>query len=387
MNKDQWLEEKRWRAAIHSIHGIGSGKLRQLIARFGSISHALDQLRQASGGFKEESWVQQILHKSKELNPLEIEECLHEKGIRMVIPEEGGYPDLLRELADAPPLLYYKGRLSPHKEAVAIVGARKATPYGRAAAEKIGKELASQGIVVVSGLARGIDTAAHKGALAGQGITWAVLGCGLNFMYPPENKKLADEIIERDGAIFSEFMPDMAPEPQLFPMRNRLISGMVRGVVVVEAALKSGALITVDFALEQGREVFAVPGPIFSEQSKGANNLIRQGAKLVEDVKDILAEIPSRENYVLKGQSTEKGPTQNGEKNQTGEKKRGPAKESTFEQEQILELLSDLPLHIDQITLKSNLPPEQIPLTLLELQLAGRIEQLPGQLYVLARKC
>lgn len=372
---DSWREEKRLRMALHSINGIGSGKLRQLIARYGCIRRAWEQLPQETGNRSEESWVQQIIRRQKELNPLEIEERLLEKGINTVIPEEEGYPDLLRELADSPPLLYYKGHLSSQREALAIVGARKSTPYGRAAAESIAKELAGQGIAVVSGLARGIDTAAHKGALAGQGITWAVLGCGLNFIYPPENKKLAEEIMESEGAVFSEFMPDMAPEPQLFPMRNRLISGMSRGVIVVEAALKSGSLITVDFALEQGREVFAVPGPIFSEQSKGTNNLIRQGAKLIEGMKDILPEIPSLQALSPQRQ----------EHNRIQSKERG-SEESNPEQEEVLQLLSDLPLHIDQITMNTQLPPEQIPLILLELQLAGRIEQLPGQLYVLAHR-
>lgn len=372
---DSWREEKRLRMALHSINGIGSGKLRQLIARYGSIRRAWEQLPQETSNRTEEFWVQQIIRRQKELNPLDIEERLLEKGINTVIPEEERYPDLLRELADAPPLLYYKGHLSSQREALAIVGARKSTPYGRAAAESIAKELAGQGIAVVSGLARGIDTAAHKGALAGQGITWAVLGCGLNFIYPPENKKLAEEIIESEGAVFSEFMPDMAPEPQLFPMRNRLISGMSRGVIVVEAALKSGSLITVDFALEQGREVFAVPGPIFSEQSKGTNNLIRQGAKLIEGMKDILPEIPT-----LQAMSPQRQ-----EPNRIQSKERG-SEESNPEQEEVLQLLSDLPLHIDQITMNTQLPPEQIPLILLELQLAGRIEQLPGQLYVLAHR-
>jgi DNA processing protein len=308
MCKDSWLEEKRYRATIHSISGVGSRKLRQLIARYGSAINAWHHLEGASDLLNEEPWIQQIARKRKELNPEEIEEELINKGIHTIIPEEDGYPPLLRELTDAPPLLYYKGNLSHSKESIAIVGARRATPYGRAAAEAISKELAQNGIIVVSGLARGIDTAAHKGAISGNGITWAVLGCGFNFMYPPENQKLAEEIIEKNGALVSEFMPKMAPEPQLFPMRNRLISGMSRGVVVVEAALKSGALITVDFALEQGREVFAVPGPIFSEQSKGSNNLIRQGAKLIESIQDILQEIPTLQKSPIQKNSEERRP-------------------------------------------------------------------------------
>lgn len=377
MCEDTWSEEKRYRATFHSISGVGSRKLRQLIARYGSAVNAWHHLEGGSDLFNEEPWIQQIARKRRELNPEEIEEELINKGIHTIIPEEEGYPPLLRELTDAPPLLYYKGSLSQPKEAIAIVGVRRATPYGRAAAEAISKELAQNEIIVVSGLARGIDTAAHKGALSGNGITWAVLGCGLDFMYPPENQKLAEDIIGKKGALFSEFMPKMAPEPQLFPMRNRLISGMSRGVVVVEAALKSGALITVDFALEQGREVFAVPGPIFSEQSKGSNNLIRQGAKLIEGFQDILQEIPALQKSPIHKTSLEKG-LQDGIEN---------VPHVGLEHEALLQMLSDLPIHIDQITMNSQLPPEQIPLALLELQLAGRIEQLPGQLYVLAYKC
>lgn len=381
MNKYILIEEKRIRVMLHTIQGIGSGKLRQLIARFGSAYNAWNHIEE-DPQCKDEVWLQQIIHRRKEIDPAEVEERLYTQGISTIIPEEDGYPDLLRQLTDAPPLLYYKGSLSSGEESLAIVGARKATPYGRAAAEALAKEISGQGIVVVSGLARGIDTAAHRGALAGCGITWAVMGCGLSFMYPPENQRLADEIIESGGALWSEFPPEMPPEPQLFPMRNRLISGMSRGVVVVEAALKSGALITVDFALEQGREVFAVPGPIFNPMSKGPNHLIRQGAKLVESFEDIRAEIPSFAEGNSPSNSTEIFPAQS-----VAEINQGENPGVNNDQVKILQMISDIPIHIDQITLNSEVSPEHIPLALLELQLAGRIEQLPGQLYVLAYKC
>ncbi|WP_041219955.1 DNA-processing protein DprA [Desulfitobacterium dichloroeliminans] len=378
--QDALAEEKRIRAMLHSIQGIGSGKLRQLIARFGNACNAWHHLEEDPWS-KEEPWLQKISQKRKVLDPSEVEARLHAQGINIVIPEENGYPALLRQLADAPPLLYYKGQLSAGKESLAIVGARKATPYGRAAAEALAKEIAEEGIIVVSGLARGIDTAAHRGALAGQGITWAVMGCGLSFMYPPENQKLAEEIMANHGVLWSEFAPETPPEPQLFPVRNRLISGMSRGVVVVEAALKSGALITVDFALEQGREVFAVPGPIFSQVSKGPNHLIRQGAKLIEGFQDICSEIPA---FAEGRDSSTNKETKSIESTNNGQDKREP--QISREQEKILGMLSDIPCHIDQIMLNSEIAPEQIPLVLLELQLAGRIEQLPGQLYVLAYK-
>lgn len=377
--KEDLLLEKRIRALIHSIKGVGSGKLRRLIARFGSAVKAWERISEVPE-YKDEPWAQQAILK-RQFNPQDLEEQLYGKGIKIVIPEEDGYPDLLKQLTDAPPLLYYKGHLSPGKESLAIVGARRATAYGRAAAEALAKEISGQGIIVTSGLARGIDTAAHQGALAEQGITWAVMGCGLDYMYPPENKKMADEIIANHGAIWSEFSPGTPPEPRLFPMRNRLISGMSRGVVVVEAALKSGALITVDFALEQGREVFAVPGPIFSQTSRGTNNLIRQGAKLIEGYEDILTEIPVLAQV---GSSPKNSVSVN---SCSASLQARTDLLLSPEQVRILQMLSDQPTHIDQITLKSGVSPEQIPLLLLELQLAGRIEQLSGQIYVLAYKC
>ena len=379
--KDTLIEEKLMRAMIHTIRGVGNSRLRHLIARYGSAVNAL-QPSKGSQHSPEEHWQQLIAQKCQEINPGEVLEALQSQGIKLIIPEEEGYPDLLRQLPDAPPLLYYKGALPVRQECLAIVGARKATPYGRAAAEALAKDIAGQGIVVVSGLARGIDAAAHRGALAGKGITWAVMGCGLNHMYPPENQKLAEEILAKGGALWSEFPPGMPPEPQFFPARNRLISGMSRGVGVVEAALKSGALITVDFALEQGREVFAVPGPIFSQMSKGPHHLIRQGAKLIESFEDIWVEIPS---FAGVEHMSPPSPDRGKESAESGkqEGKRG----ISSEQQQVLNQLSDVPTHIDQITMNSEVPPELIPLALLELQLAGRIEQLPGQLYVLAYKC
>lgn len=379
MTENKIGDEKLLRIAFHSIPGVGSGRLRHLIAVFGSALKAWQASEKELTKLGSEAWVQALIQQRSQLDLVQIERELVQKEIETVIPEEENYPRLLRELADAPPLLYYKGKLEPDEQGIAIVGSRKATPYGRAAAEFLGKALAQQGFVVVSGLARGIDTAAHKGALAGKGKTWAMLGSGLDYFYPPENRNLAEQI-KLEGALISEFAPGVPPEPQFFPMRNRLISGVSAGVVVVEAAIRSGALITVDFALEQGREVFAIPGPIFSEQSKGCHQLLRQGAKLVEEVEDILSEVSAEFNdrnleeigkVDLKPSSTQS----------SKQNKCSP------EQLEIESLLSDLPLHIDQIVLQSSIPPSLVALILLELQLAGKIEQLSGQRYVLAHKC
>jgi DNA processing protein len=379
MTENKIHEEKLTRIAFHSISGIGSQRLRHLIAVFGSALNAWQASDKELRRLGSEPWVNTLIQQRSQLDPVHIEKKLALKEIETVILEEEHYPVMLRELADAPPLLYYKGKIEPDRQGVAIVGSRKATPYGRAAAEFLGKMLAQQGLVVVSGLARGIDTAAHKGALAGKGKTWAFLGGGLDYLYPAENRKLAEQII-LEGALISEFAPEVPPEPQFFPMRNRLISGVSNGVVVVEAATRSGALITVDFALEQGREVFAVPGPIFSEQSKGCHQLLRQGAKLIEGVEDILTEIPvelrDRNHDNISNGDSQQSSTQFSRQNQCSP-----------EQLEILSLLSDLPLHIDQIVLQSSANPSEAALLLLELQLAGEIEQLSGQRYVLAHRC
>ncbi|MHB1653918.1 MAG: DNA-processing protein DprA [Desulfitobacteriaceae bacterium] len=376
--------EKGIRATLRTIPGLGSQRLRHLIAIFGSAQAAWEAPSEAFKPWAGSGWIVEMLHRRRSLEPERIEAGLEEKGILTVTPDEAHYPRLLAELSDAPPLLYYKGHLKEGQEVLAMVGSRRATPYGKAAAEFLAREVAASGIAVISGLARGIDTSAHKGALSAQGITWAVLGCGVDLIYPPENRKLAEGILER-GALISEFIPGTPPDSPHFPARNRLISGCSRGVVVVEAALKSGAMITVDFALEQGREVFAVPGPIFSEMSKGTNYLLRQGAKIVEDKGDIWAEIP---DLPLGGKMNGLGTSALGSLKHKKDHPELAAKTEnrTGDHLTILELMSDIPLHIDQIVWHSSLPVERIPLLLLELQLAGEIEQLPGQLYVIARK-
>jgi DNA processing protein len=375
--------EKQSRAAWRLLPGIGSQRLRLLIAHFGSAQAAWQAPLEDYLTWGKAPWALKVLAGRKEIDRAGVKESLYLQGISMVIPEEDNYPRLLAELADAPPLLYYKGQLRPAREALAVVGSRRATAYGRAAADYLAREVAAKGIVIVSGLARGIDTAAHSGALAVKGETWAFLGNGLDRIYPPENRRLAHSIME-NGALLSEFIPGSAPEAHHFPARNRLISGCARGVVVVEAASQSGALITVDFALEQGREVFAVPGPIFSEMSKGTHHLLRFGARMAEGIEDIWAEIPLWSNFSL---------LQAG--NQAGNKKRGKNRQDSSaaadidsgNSQEILDFLSDIPLHVDQIVLQSARPAGSVALTLLELQLSGKIEQLPGQYYILARRC
>lgn len=365
-------QEKMVRAAFRTIKGVGSQHLRQLIARFGSAVKAWEAPSNIYlETFHNEKWIEKLLKDRKAIDPLKIGDNLNQQGIGTITPDESDYPLLLAELADAPPILFYRGHLQGNAEVLAVVGSRQATPYGKSAARMLARDAASKGIVIASGLARGIDTAAHQGSLEGEGTTWAFLGCGLDCVYPPENRRLAEEILKK-GALISEFTLGTPPHAVHFPARNRLISGCSLGVVVVEAAERSGALITVDFALEQGREVFAVPGPIFSKVSKGPHNLLRQGAKIAEGIDDILNELPVWAKNARQVQ---------GKKKQIIESE--PQEE--IEHRSILQQLSDVPLHIDQITMNSTLSAASISLALLELQLNGKISQLPGQHYVLAR--
>lgn len=370
--------EKLVRAAFRTIEGVGSQRLRQLIAYFGSGTKAWEASTSKYLQFSnQEKWIKEILKARQLIDPLKNGEILFKQKIQIIIPDEEDYPSLLAELADAPPLLYYRGQLRGNIEGLAIVGSRKATAYGKTVAKLLARDAAAKGIVIISGLARGIDTAAHQGALDENGITWAFLGCGLDQIYPKENWRLADEIIKK-GALISEFAPGSPPKAAHFPARNRLISGCSRGVVVVEAAERSGALITVDFALEQGREVFAVPGPIFSEVSRGSHHLLRQGARIVEGIEDICNELPAWSNYV--------GRTSSPKNHLTREIESSEFEKEGLEYASILSQLSDIPLHIDQIVMNSTMTVSAISLALLELQLGGKVTQLPGQHYVLARE-
>lgn len=372
------MEEKLIRAALLQIRGFGSQKLRRLIALFGSASKAWMN-QDLPYELVRSSWFQSFQQSKNQLDLDRTCFALERHEISMVMLGEKEYPCLLAECPDAPPLLFYKGELCPKEEGLAMVGSRRATAYGKAAASHLAKEIVARGLVVVSGLARGIDTASHLGALDGGGRTWAFLAGGLDQIYPAENKKLAERIMEK-GALISEYPPGIPAEPGQFPARNRLISGASRGVVVIEAAEKSGSLITVDFALEQGREVYAVPGPIFSEQSKGTHQLIKSGAKLVGDSDDILSELPPRTRGSYAQQSEILA--QPSKEYIKGEKNR--VEDSPWQE--ILQLLSDTPLHIDQLTTACTLSADNIALGLLELQLSGEILQLPGQNFVLQRR-
>ena len=286
------------------------------------------------------------------------------EGVQIVTSSDERYPKILKTIYDPPPVLYVKGELPPEEAlTLAVVGSRRASSYGLETAERFSRELAAYGFTVVSGFARGIDTAAHRGALSGKGRTVAVLGSGLLEIYPAENRGFAKEVFQ-SGALVSEFPLRYPALPQNFPQRNRVISGLSLGVLVVEADEKSGALITANFAAEQGREVFALPGRVDSALSKGTHRLIQQGAKLVQEVKDILEElkIPIA-NGIAREFSTKILPSLSGEEGV------------------VYETLSDSPKSIDTIVEESHLSAQSALSTLVQLEVKKLIRAYPGKRY------
>jgi len=292
-------------------------------------------------------------------------EKIEKGGVTLLTLTDPLYPPRLAMIDDPPLVLYAKGvGIGLDIYNIAIVGTRNITPYGRSVTEQIGSGLARAGITVVSGLARGIDAVAHQSALTAGGRTVAVLGCGIDQIYPPEHRKLYDQIMQQ-GLIFSEFPMGEIPNPHNFPQRNRIISGLSLGCVVIEASQKSGALITARFALEQGREVFAVPGSILSETSRGTHYLIQSGAKLIENTEGIIEELfPQMEQKTVSLHVADP-----------------PATDLACEEKQLYQLLSMEPKHIDKIIEESLLSPSDVSYRLLEMELKGVIRQLVGQNY------
>lgn len=293
--------------------------------------------------------------------------------VRYIDPQ---YPTHLKDIYNPPVILYVKGKLNGNERCMAVVGSRKATEYGLSIAESIAYELSLRGITIVSGMARGVDSRAHNGALRAGGGTIAILGCGLDIVYPRENERLMEEIA-LSGAVVSEFAPGTPPKPAHFPMRNRIISGMSMGVAVIEAGERSGSLITADFALEQGREVFAVPGNINSTHSAGTNRLIREGAKIVTEIDDILEEL--------------KIFTDVNNNNKQQYNKAFPAKSAIpagldEDEQRIFKCLTDGDLHIDIISSRCNLSIQHVNATLIMLELKGLVKQQPGKIFGLNHK-
>ncbi|HWP29925.1 MAG TPA: DNA-processing protein DprA [Chloroflexota bacterium] len=358
--RDYWL-------ALTRVVGIGPARFQRLIAQFGSAERAwkADGIALLRAGLDERS-AQALLALRRRVDPAGEERRLAALGASALTLEDEHYPASLRTIADPPPVLFVRGTLQPTDEwAVAIVGTRRATPYGRQVAEYLATALARAGITVVSGLARGIDACAHRAALAAGGRTIAVLAHGLDTVYPPEHAPLAREIVA-SGALVTEFPLGTRPDAANFPRRNRILAGLARATVVVEAGLSSGALITANQALEQGREVFAVPGSIFSPASQGTNALIKEGARPVTDPNDLLEELHltlSLERQALR-EVLPADPTEAA----------------------ILTQLGDSPLHIDEVSRAAGLPVATVSSTLALLELKGLVRQAGPLSYVRVRR-
>ncbi|UCE83060.1 MAG: DNA-processing protein DprA [Deltaproteobacteria bacterium] len=359
--------------ALTLIPGVGARTFHRLIQRFGSPDQVFAARRQhleKVPGLKEAS--------IKAIRSLPFKETAHREmarlrdlGIRIIRWGTGDYPHFLANISDPPPILYVKGTLSQvDEQAVAVVGSRQASTYGLTACKKLCRELAWRGWTVVSGMARGIDSAAHAGALAGGGRTLAVFGTGLDVVYPAENQELSERIAA-SGALISEFPLGTPPEPGNFPVRNRIISGLALGVLVVEATAKSGSLITARMALEQDRQVFAVPGPIDKHGVEGPHRLIKEGAKLVERPEDIIEEL-----LPMLGRGSAIDPV-------GGKEPLNGSPSNLNERERLVwEVLSMEPLHIDAIARHLALSVSQTAELLLYLEMRGLVKQLPGTFFV-----
>ena len=360
------MEDLHW-IGLKAIPGIGNVTFRRLLERFDTPEAVLSAPSASLSGVRGVTPAVLLAIRQGSWRGFAEAECfrLATSGARLITFTSADYPKSLFEIPDPPPFLYVQGELRCHETSIAIVGSRRATAYGLQATTRLAESLAGRGVTVISGMARGVDTAAHKGALAAGGRTIGVLGCGIDKVYPPENRKLFQEMAEK-GCLVSEFPLGTLPLAENFPRRNRIISGLSRGVLVVEAAENSGSLITAQYALEQGRDVFAVPGNISFSTSRGSNRLIKQGAKLVDCVEDILEELPGCRN--IPG-ATEPLPP--------------PIRSFSLTPKEaaIYELLARSPLHIDDIIAQTELTAAEVSSMLLHLELKGAVTPLPGTHY------
>jgi DNA processing protein len=370
---------KEW-IALNLTPGVGPRVATRLLERFGSadaVFHArrteLESLR-----VKPETIESIIKREFEEKAEGELER-VKKLGGDILILDDGSYPNLLREIADPPITLYVRGNWQECLEmpAVAVIGSRQCSTYGENASEMLARDLASRGICIISGLARGIDTAAHRGAIRGQGKTIAVLGTGIDGMYPKENARLVSEILDSGGAVVSQFPLGTPPLKDNFPYRNRIISGLSLGVLIVEASERSGSLITARLAMEQNREVMAVPGNITSGNSYGTNYLIKCGAKLVQQWQDVVAELPSEISAAILPPKIEKAGTNGRSRQQETE----PADLSEHERAVWSLLKPDEPLHIDFLLESSSLSFGDLNAALVGLDIRDLIRVLPGKNY------
>jgi len=354
--------------ALYMIHGLGHTIFKKLLDQFGKPETVFKAQQNDIAIVAGKEVARRIVKRQFTSDPEKELLKIEKAGVNIINFYDHAYPALLKEIHRPPMLLFAKGLPIPLQQImISVVGTRNPTHYGIKTAEMIGLELAKKRVGVVSGMAYGIDTAAHRGCLKGKGYTIAVLGCGVDVIYPASNKKLVEQLMEH-GTIISEFPLGTPPEARNFPIRNRIISGLTDGVVVVEAAKKSGSLITASLALDQGREVFAVPGSIDSFKSRGTHHLIRQGAKLIENVDDILDEFEFQ-------RFPEGGEVFN--------KTRPHVSLSLNDEERkIYNTLGQYPLHIDEIVRMSGLDPGRISSILMEMELKEIVKQLTGKRFI-----
>jgi DNA processing protein len=366
-------DELKYWIAFSRIPGVGRVRLSQLKGHFGSLQ---DAWKASEAGLKQTGLdsrsIDGLLSLRSAISPDAEVERMRRHRVKAFVCEDPLYPARLKEIYDYPPVLYVRGSLPAEDEpSLAIVGTRRPTIYGRQVTEEVVGDLVRSGVAIISGLARGIDSVAHRTALDTGGKTVAVFGSGLDIVYPGENTKLAQAILEQ-GALVSEYPLGVKPKPEYFPLRNRIMSGLSLGVLVVEAGEKSGALITAQQALDQNREVFAIPGSILSPASLGTNRLIQEGAKLVRSHTDILEELNLT---VVARQAEIKGFSSTSQ----------PAAKSAFESA-ILKELSAEPSHVDEICRRSGLSMPDVSSTLAMMELKGIARQVGNMNYVLVRR-
>jgi DNA processing protein len=362
------MRDVRYWVGFNRVYGVGPAKVRALLDHFGDLAIAwqaeVNELREAG---LDRRALESLLNTRKTLDLDQEVDRVRQANARILTWDDADYPPLLKHLPDAPPVLYLKGQMTTTDQewTVALVGTRRASAYGRQVAETLATDLVRNGITVVSGLARGIDAFAHEAALKAGGRTLGVLACGIDQVYPPEHARLAARMLEQ-GALLTEAPCGSPPEGGNFPARNRIISGLSLGTIVIEAGETSGALITADRALEQGREVFAVPGNIFAKASLGANRLLKEGATLVTSAQDVLEALNlkmvtahSEVRAVIPQDATEA---------------------------KLFALLSNDPIHIDALVRESDLPVAQVSSTLALMELKGLVRQVAGMQYVVARE-
>ena len=361
------MEDKKYWVGFNLIKGIGAVRMQSLIQHFGELELAWKAApAELAGAGLGKKLIERVVQARESIDLEKLWAKIELQDIKILIWQDEAYPQRLKRFDQPPPVLYIRGEYLPDDLfAVAIVGTRRVTSYGRQITEEISAFLAANGITLISGLARGVDAIAHQTALKAGGRTMAVLGSGVDRIYPPEHRGLAEQMLAR-GAIISDYALGTPPDASNFPPRNRIISGLSLAVVVIEAGETSGALITAEFAAEQGREVFAVPGSILAPQSKGTNKLIQRGALPLLSVDDLMQALDL---------------TRMGE--QKAARKIIPADET---EAKLLSMLTDEPLHVDEIRNQCELPIERVSAALALMELKGMVRQVGGMNYVAVRE-